>query len=58
MKLSYAEKVEIYNEKKSQHKSPGQIAKERNLGYRSVDYWQIFMVRSTGSQMVLLFTGV
>ncbi len=38
MKLSYEEKIEIYNEWKVNHKSPGRIAKERNLAYETINY--------------------
>ena len=38
MKLSYEEKVEIYNEWKLRHKSPERIGKERNLDSRAVKY--------------------
>ena len=38
MRLSYEEKIEIYNEWKLQHKSPRQIARERKLCYRNIDY--------------------
>lgn len=38
MKLSHEEKVKIYNEWKLQHKSPRQIARERKLCYKYVDY--------------------
>ena len=38
MKLSYEEKVEIYNEWKQRHKSPERIAKERNLNASGIKY--------------------
>ncbi len=38
MKLSYEEKIEIYNEWKLNHKSFRQIAGERNLTYAVVEY--------------------
>ncbi|MBR3358880.1 MAG: transposase [Solobacterium sp.] len=38
MKLSYKEKIEIYNEWKVNHKSSRKIAKERNLSYAGIEY--------------------
>ena len=38
MKLSYEEKLEIYNDWKVNHKSPDQIARERNLDRSTVQY--------------------
>ena len=38
MKLSYKEKIEIYNEWKVNHKSLRRIAKERNLAYSGIEY--------------------
>ncbi|MCR5793908.1 MAG: transposase [Solobacterium sp.] len=42
MKLNYEEKIEIYNERKLNHKSLKRIAKERGPAFRAVEY----MVRS------------
>ena len=38
MKLSYEDKIEIYNEWKIDHKSPKQIARERNLTHCVIEY--------------------
>lgn len=38
MKITLADKIQIYNEWKMEHKSPERIAKERSLSYGNIGY--------------------